>query len=480
MNKKAIFIIVFTVLLVLIFWWTFGGLILANAAGGIGLGDFWVMNLDGSAVRRLTDSCHVRDPQWSPDNQKLLYTSLTPDSPTGSYGRITWLEIDSPERKRFPVRGILISPRARWSPDGNQIAYVDKDRIYFVDISIGKTLSSVAIGEEGITNHSLSWSPDGLEIVYFSDGESVETGNRLFRSIYQLYAMNIESSESRHLGTGSHSVYQFPTWSPDGNNLALLDYTESGKTVILAMDGSDQEYIWSQNELDISKLFWSRDGTRIAAHQCPAESMDCRTEESLQSYENVIFTINPDGSNRQDLQRGFIELMGWDEDGTGLIYRSIEPGNDRIYKIGSRDSSPELLAEIPMQGQKPILSPNKARVVFQVPYCGLESDISSIEGTIRWRQRGEFVLNHTFGFSDLNVVTNVLTLGFFIIFPFLQTFVTVGLIGWQKFSSKPTSKRFRVLLWISVIITLLLWLLIFILIFILNYLLKDFGYGFLG
>ena len=82
----------------------------------------------------------------------------------------------------------------------------------------------------------------------------------------------------------------------------------------------------------------------------------------------------------------------------------------------------------------------------------------------------------TFGYSDFGDFTNDLAFGFVLIFPFLQTFVTVGLIGRQKFSSKPTSKRFRVVLWISIIITLLLWLLIFIL----NILLKDYGSAFLG
>jgi hypothetical protein len=108
----------------------------------------------------------------------------------------------------------------------------------------------------------------------------------------------------------------------------------------------------------------------------------------------------------------------------------------------------------------------------------MDSDISSIEGDIRWRKRGEFVLTSIFGYPDLEIVTRYLTLRFIIIFPFLQTLVTIGMIGWQKFSSEPTSKRFRVFLWISIIITLLLWLLIFILYNILKNL--DFGSGFIG
>ena len=77
-------------------------------------------DVDGSGTRNLTKTCRRREssPQWSPDGSKILFTR-----PTASRMQIFVMNADGtgvrrltdgPDSNRTPV----------WSPDGNLIAFV--------------------------------------------------------------------------------------------------------------------------------------------------------------------------------------------------------------------------------------------------------------------------------------------------------------------------------------------------------------------
>ena len=118
-----------------------------------------------------------------------------------------------------------------WSPDGRRIAF--PKRVFLGgDYPFGTAAGIYTIGLDGSEPHeiisfptrrlsvtnSISWSPDGSEILFGS------------------YAIEADGSATlRHLGPGNHA-----SWSPDGSRIAI--YTGSDSAVVLytvARDGSD-------------------------------------------------------------------------------------------------------------------------------------------------------------------------------------------------------------------------------------------------
>ena len=118
-----------------------------------------------------------------------------------------------------------------WSPDGRRIAF--PKRVFLGgDYPFGTASGIYTIGLDGSEPHeiisfptlrlsvtdSISWSPDGSEILFGS--HVIEADG---------------SATLRHLGPGNHA-----SWSPDGSRIAI--YTGSDSAVVLytvARDGSD-------------------------------------------------------------------------------------------------------------------------------------------------------------------------------------------------------------------------------------------------
>jgi Tol biopolymer transport system component len=87
------------------------------------MGTIYVMNADGTGVRRLADEGPVRDPQtpvWSPDSTRLAFTRARREWVSDIY--VVGVDGTSPQRITRSVAGESASQPA-WSPDAQVIAY---------------------------------------------------------------------------------------------------------------------------------------------------------------------------------------------------------------------------------------------------------------------------------------------------------------------------------------------------------------------
>lgn len=237
-----------------------GRLVLQASSGG----EIYVVNADGSELRRLTDGL---DPAWSPDGTKIAFTRWR--NPWGAY----LINPDGSGEERI-VDGVRLKEIA-WSSDGSQVAFTVNHgtteevelcfygfcftlppyytgQLWTADLQTGALLS-LPLDDRGV--HAPAWSPGGHRIVYagerglaWIDLETMETGRFANSSVWD----------------GS------PTFSPDGQQIAFMSRVhDRWEIMIMNADGSGRRQLTGHNlqqEIPPSNVSpaWSPDGKQIA------------------------------------------------------------------------------------------------------------------------------------------------------------------------------------------------------------------------
>jgi TolB protein len=247
--------------------------------------EIYVMDWDGSNQRRITSHKTLSlSPAWSPDGNKIVYTSFGRGS-TDMY----LVSRDGSSRQRIDS-GVSLNSSPTFSPDGSKLAFVGSQKgntdIWVIDpdgknprrvtndTSIESTPAWSTNGREisftssrsgtpqiyvmeaegtnirrisfdGEWNDDAVWSPDG-ELIAYTSG---------VKGFYQIRIMNVATQKTWIIaGTGSNEQ---PSWSPDGRSI-VFQSNRSGKWQIYRVkpDGTDLVQLTSAGENTAPDWSW--------------------------------------------------------------------------------------------------------------------------------------------------------------------------------------------------------------------------------
>jgi TolB protein len=216
------------------------------------LSALWVMNADGSGVRKLAHPRRTEDtnPDWSPDGSKLAFERCD-----------KWCEVWT--MNAAGTEGSRLGPNClhnagactdrggpAWSPNGKQIAFgqatVVRGKTEFAEVYV---MNAAGGGERQVTKmtagkpfendlFSPAWSPNGKQLVF--EVRNTATGDPPNRRA--LFLVNVDGSGLRQLTDWSLNGGDSPDWSPNGKLIVFRAVSptnrEGGNLYTIHPDGT--------------------------------------------------------------------------------------------------------------------------------------------------------------------------------------------------------------------------------------------------
>lgn len=282
--------------------------------------EIWVADSDGSNGRSIFRADDPYSISWSPDNQRLAFTSgnaafmygvqlfdnIAPSSLwiVGADGRNGSAFTDKIHHSVNPV----------WSSDGDGILYVSNFRggrdLYFQRFRQGRAAGSPRRITTGLRIHGISWQAGSLAY-------------SVFNSSVGIWSMPLPQSGTGSVAsarpiTGAAERIEAVAVSPDGQSLAF-DSDRSGNMDIYRMriDGSGLQQL-TRNAADEFRPLWSPDGKQL-------------TFVSFRGGNRDLYVVSADGSSERLLAGGPMhEWPGtWSPDGKQVVFYSDRGGGYR-------------------------------------------------------------------------------------------------------------------------------------------------------
>jgi len=249
-------------------------------------GNIWVVSATGGEPRQLTNAppgrgdprrAGDRNPRWSPKGRWILFES-------GRRGTDGLFVVSSDGESTNTLTGPHgDAGDARWSPSGDQIVYVTREREYFsgrlelirFDFGSGqrqgepRTLYTAPVDRGGgWAIHGVEWSPDGQQLVTVLQNSGWD----------HLYLLSAQDGTPRQLTDGAFDDGD-PEFSPDGKSISFVSnrgLLEASNLFVIPAQGGEARQVAKFDVPGVtSNPRWAPDSTHIYFnHQSPLETSD--------------------------------------------------------------------------------------------------------------------------------------------------------------------------------------------------------------
>ena len=284
--------------------------------------ELYIMNSDGSGLRRATKNFAMDDhPTWSPDGRRIAFVSTREPSTKGgqAWNAIYVMNADGTSVRRLSRPGAAAYSPA-WSPDGSHIAFASgSGRAGRSDIWVMNTDGE----DQRIVIANGGWP------TFVDEGKAIAFHRRGEKNRWGIWRVNIDGSQLRQLASDA----SMPRAASDGRKLAVVVHGGRHKQVgILDVDTAKLDMV-TTDRTDHWNPAITADGTRVVYHKVapraavrnvelwgrppdtglnllrvagafPAFSPDGRRLALTGGSFGRIDVMNVDGSNRKTIFKG--------------------------------------------------------------------------------------------------------------------------------------------------------------------------------
>jgi len=321
--------------------WSPDGKRIAFCSNRDGKSEIYVMNADGSDVKRVTDNLSDDfGPQWSPDGKKLLF-----DSERDGNKEIYVMDADGGNQTRL-TRNNETDSATSWSPDGSQIAFASNrdNGSYNYDIYVmnadGSNVRKIVNDPE--YDAEPKWSPDGRKLLFVTG----RNGN------FDVYETNIDGTEQQNLTADYNKNDGAAAWSRDGKSIVFVRNIQ-GKEQIFLMSAQGGNLIrLTNNTSNNGHPALSPDGSKVAFES----DRDGNSEIFVMSVDGELVQLTDDPADDLD--------PDWSPDGSKIAFSSNRAGMHHIYIVNADGTSPTQVTNAKADDSEPAWSRDGKRIAF--------------------------------------------------------------------------------------------------------------------